>query len=653
MRQGKRILSVAVVLFLLMGLLGIPAVTKGDEPEGYQICYHGNYESAPAEQTADLPTEEYITIPDAVTLGYEREGYQFVKWTSAEDGSGDPVFSGEIWSSNLIDLADDQNIVHLYAQWDPYYVVAYQANNGQSEPAMYKGPFYKGDQFQIAGIEDTGFTNPGYRFTGWKDGKGNSYTPGDVVSDLTDKPGEVKVVSLYAQWKTMEQSYEVVYDPNGDDGHSQVTVGPYEIGEDEGSAEHFRVANASDKALAFEKAGYVFQCWNTKADGSGVDFKPGQDVWNLAGNGETVYLYAQWTPLFYLASYEANNGDGSIDPVTMGPYLMDKEIRIAGIEDTGFTNTGYVFTGWNTKADGTGTPYEPGKSYQALTTTPGKVVQLYAQWQAIENGYLVTYHPNFGDGSILPVTKGPFEITEDGSSAGVFAIEENIYYNPGKVFVCWNTKADGTGKNYSEGEMVSNLTKQAGSTVDLYAQWGEESYLVAYYPNVGNPSLPAALTGPHNLGSKFQLLTAQKAGFARTGYQFTGWNTKPDGTGKAYAAGQTVSNLTENPRTIVPLYAQWKAKKANPMTVTPKSKTFKAKNLKKSAKKFTITVKNRKGTVTFTPNKAAKKAKITVTAKGKVTVPQKCKRGTYVITVKAAGTDAYKPGTATVKIVVK
>ena len=37
--------KVAVVLFLLMGLLGIPAVTKGDEPEGYQICYHGNYES--------------------------------------------------------------------------------------------------------------------------------------------------------------------------------------------------------------------------------------------------------------------------------------------------------------------------------------------------------------------------------------------------------------------------------------------------------------------------------------------------------------------------------------------------------------------------------------------------------------------------------
>lgn len=54
--------------------------------------------------------------------------------------------------------------------------------------------------------------------------------------------------------------------------------------------------------------------------------------------------------------------------------------------------------------------------------------------------------------------------------------------------------------------------------------------------------------------------------FIRTGYQFTGWNTEPDGSGRAFSDGQEILNLTaenwdgdeQSTEGTVTLYAQWK-----------------------------------------------------------------------------------------------
>lgn len=50
--------------------------------------------------------------------------------------------------------------------------------------------------------------------------------------------------------------------------------------------------------------------------------------------------------------------------------------------------------------------------------------------------------------------------------------------------------------------------------------------------------------------------TATDNQFTRTGYTFTGWNTKADGTGTAYHAGATIAYPAES-KTLT-LYAQWK-----------------------------------------------------------------------------------------------
>lgn len=59
---------------------------------------------------------------------------------------------------------------------------------------------------------------------------------------------------------------------------------------------------------------------------------------------------------------------------------------------TQFTRTGYTFTGWNTKADGTGTAYHAGApiAYPA----EGKTLTLYAQWKV--SSHTVTFDANGG-----------------------------------------------------------------------------------------------------------------------------------------------------------------------------------------------------------------------------------------------------------------
>ena len=96
-------------------------------------------------------------------------------------------------------------------------------------------------------------------------------------------------------------------------------------------------------------------------------------------------------------------------------------------------------------------------------------------------------------------------------------------------------------------------------------------YTVAYDPNYPPSPVPGYVGSGYTAstmhsyddnmwydGVKGQYATAlRKNGYAFYGYKFTGWNTKPDGTGKKYADGQAVRNLTAVDNGTVRLYAQW------------------------------------------------------------------------------------------------
>lgn len=113
------------------------------------------------------------------------------------------------------------------------------------------------------------------------------------------------------------------------------------------------------------KTGYSFYHWNTNSSNSGTTYNPGG---SYTGNA-ALTLYAIWNPII---NYNANGGSGapSSQTKTYGTSLT--------LSSTVPTRSGYRFKGWNTKADGSGTPYLAGGTYSSNATAT-----LYAQWSSL------------------------------------------------------------------------------------------------------------------------------------------------------------------------------------------------------------------------------------------------------------------------------
>ena len=86
-------------------------------------------------------------------------------------------------------------------------------------------------------------------------------------------------------------------------------------------------------------------------------------------------------------TYDANGGTGTV-PVDSTVYDQLDIVTVLGNID--LTKTGYVYSSWNTSADGTGTDYEAGDTFSIVQNTT-----LYAKWrrrykpnQIVKKGYL-------------------------------------------------------------------------------------------------------------------------------------------------------------------------------------------------------------------------------------------------------------------------
>lgn len=127
-------------------------------------------------------------------------------------------------------------------------------------------------------------------------------------------------------------------------------------------------------ANSFTRDGYYFTGWNTKADGSGTVYEVGQTITLV----EDLTLYAQWIKAVGV-TLDANCEEGEVVIELFNPTLT------ATISKNSFIRDGYLFTGWNSKADGTGTVYKVGQ-----TITLIEDLTLYAQWKLLSeasNGY--------------------------------------------------------------------------------------------------------------------------------------------------------------------------------------------------------------------------------------------------------------------------
>ena len=167
-------------------------------------------------------------------------------------------------------------------------------------------------------------------------------------------------------------------------------------------------------------------------------------------------LYQDSTALSQNASYtvtfQANGGTGT---------MASESANVpTALTPNSFTNAGYIFTGWNTATDGSGTAYSDGATYGFSANAT-----LYAQWTQ-NSSYTVTFQANGGTGTMAS------------ESANVpTALTPNSFTNAGYIFTGWNTATDGSGTAYSDG-----ATYGFSANATLYAQWTPERLLHRHVP---------------------------------------------------------------------------------------------------------------------------------------------------------------------------
>ena len=125
------------------------------------------------------------------------------------------------------------------------------------------------------------------------------------------------------------------------------------------------------------------------------------------------------------------------------------------------------------------------------------------------------------------------------------AISVNQFSKVGYTFTGWK---DSEGNDYHDGEEYSF----AGNTT-LYAQWAPNDYPLQYWKNIAAGETVYIQTN-FTFDKPFTVAACEDT---RTGYNFVNWNTKADGSGDSYNAGETATISKDE---TVALYAQWQAK---------------------------------------------------------------------------------------------
>lgn len=287
-----------------------------------------------------------------------------------------------------------------------------------------------------------------------------------------------------------------------------------------------------------------------------------------------ISVYAKWQAKTYNVAFDGNGAaSGSLAPLEKCVY--DTAYTLPA---NTFKRSGYKMTGWNTKADGTGTGYANKASVKNLTATSGKTVILYAQW--VPTIYTITYELNGGKNA----AGNPAEYTILSDTITLASPSRTGY-----TFKGW----------YKEDTFVNKATKiNAGTTghKTFYAKWAANQYTIAFNGNGADSGEMADL--PKREYDK--TYTLRTNAYKKTGFRFVGWNTKADGSGKAYEKNASVKNLTSKNGAVVTLYAQWESlgykityvlnggtnNSANPAEYLKTSETITLKNPKRTGYTF-------------------------------------------------------------------
>ncbi len=340
----------------------------------YNVVYRDNGGTG-SPATGSHTSGSTVTVIGTVP---SREGYTFTGWNTAADGSGTSYAGGDTFviTSHVV----------LYAQWasihpissDVFYVgYSTAASSWAAIPVpemMYNPaagnasgmgmtrlgfavrfvlstPIPMGTTISAASLKGIG----GLHLSGFQSGDG---TRCRIRAQKNIAPAAIEDLEDYLERRALIASTGQLTDASVDVENMDMTNG---------------------EAFEIEMASVLQELADTGDVSSIVLFIDDHDAMTLYSNHvysiyHTMQLSYETT---YTVTYEGNGNTGGSVPVDGNTYAPGAGVTVLGNVNS-LTRTDYVFSKWNTAADGSGTDYNPGDTFNIAANTT-----LYAKWQVV------------------------------------------------------------------------------------------------------------------------------------------------------------------------------------------------------------------------------------------------------------------------------
>ena len=322
------------------------------------------------------------------------------------------------------------------------------------------------------------------------------------------------------------------------------------------------------RSNAFTRTGYVFAGWTTAASGSGTVFADkttvGGEKFGVTKDGQTVTLYAKWSPQSYTIAYnEAGGTAGSSRPKSA---TYDAAFKVSAPTRTGYTFLGWTVSGYDANTAAWGTTESSAASalpsggqiaasgdvwLKSLTPTASATVTLTARWKVIT--CQVTFSQEGGRNGATSLVINYGQTTAD--FATIQPPEKDNY-----TFQGYYTEQNGSGTCYFDAEgRLSKTWDIATETCTLYAYWTATGYIVTFNSNGGEGTVADLMNVTYT--ETFVLPFGSGLTPPSEGHSFGGWALSAHASSAAYQAGERTS-LSENSQYLsggkLTFYAYWR-----------------------------------------------------------------------------------------------
>lgn len=404
-----------------------------------------------------------------------------------------------------------------------------------------------------------------------------------ALDDFTEADDGDYYLTVYAIWN--QPTYKLVYNENKQSDADTVSnmPDPSEITLTLAELQKgYQLSSTTPTYSSASGQNFSFSGWSLSdndGDSSRISVVNYIDGLN---DGDTIPVYARWIDARSVIYYANVPEDAKVKatgevPVDDKKYSSTDKAKVLGnTGENALVRTGYVFSGWNTNADGTGTSYAAGDEISMENN-----VELYAQWTPLQ--YKLNYNANEKLTPVenMPTTPEQFTIESDNVTE---QYGEYIYkFNPddtpkafGYEFKGWGkTSVAEVNEDMGVNESVTTLELSAfkedtgTSTYEatVYAIWNPVKYTLNYNANkktgmgtvtyIDNSEVPEPKTITVQNFSKNDdgdLVYNCTESLTTEGFQFMGWNIDQSATSSNNSVKLSDFSADNNDCTV---YAVW------------------------------------------------------------------------------------------------